>query len=463
MGIRNLNKFLKTFAPACKTTIPLTRLRGTRVAIDANNMLCSTMYTANKHTYDHQELKLNPYAHIDRGEADKEWYRQLLSTVQTYASYGITPIFVFDGKFCPGKAEERDKRRKERANVLRRTDELTEEIAAKPLLERTDEEITRLGNAKASSEVKVSLEQIETSKSLLRAVGVPVLTAMGDAEDLCVALSHAGHVSAVVSRDTDCYALGCSMTINGITKGSKGPNHTVDVTLYEKILEGLAMDRADFVDLCILSKCDYNRGVPNVGAVRAYKLMKECGGLEGAIAKYSGKYKFHDDEGMNMNLEFCRETIFSVKDVEDCLDPEHNRTLPNLNINKSALGVYAVKSYMRAHGVEEYVIRLSVAYNNILHSGSYGAEYILGKRIIPTNNRPSIEVCDKPVFQKAEELAKALGIAMGNGTQCSEGSARDPTASSRLGYNTVDVIRDMMAGMSPFSDACKTPEVTHFD
>lgn len=421
------------------------------MAIDANNLLCSTMYTANKNTYDHQELKLNPHAVIDRSEADREWYRQLLSTVQTYTSYGITPVFVFDGKHCPGKSETREKRRQDRANVLRRTEELTAEIAEKPLLERTDEEITRLGNAKSSSEVKVSQDQIEASKSLLRAVGVPVLTAMGDAEDLCVALSHIGKVSAVVSRDTDCYALGCNVTIGGITKGSRGPNHTVDVTLYDKILDGLNMSRSDFVDLCILSKCDYNRGVPNIGAVRAFKLMKECGGLEAMVTKYANRYKFNDSEGMNMNLAFCRDTIFSIKDVADCLDPDHGRILPSLNINKAALGVYAVKSYMRSHGVEEYVIRLSVAYNNIAHVGSYGSEYLLGNRLIPNNNRPSMDMYVLPNSQKAEKRLAAIGLL----------SSAKPDYESK--HNTVDVVRDMMARARAIpNEPDASSGITHF-
>lgn len=429
MGIHNLNKFIKAYAPAAQTTLPLTAFQGTRVAIDANNLLCSTMYAANVNTYDHQELKLNPHAMIDRTEADREWYRQLLSTVLTYTSYGITPVFVFDGKHCPGKAEVRDKRRIDRENTQRRTAELTAAIAEKPLLERTDEEIEKLGKAKSSVETKVSVDQINTSKALLRAVGVPVLTALGDGEDLCVALSHEQYVSAVVSRDTDCYALGCAITISGFSKGSRAPNHTVDVTLYEKILDGLKLDRPTFVDLCITGKCDYNRGVPKVGLIRAYDMIVKNGGLEAMIEANKNKYDFYGEEGMNLNLEFCRKQIFAVKRAKDCLDEEHAGVIPSLDLSKGNIATHQIKSYLRSHGVEDFVVRLSTSYRNVNHSGDYGAEYVLGKRIIPDNARPSMfEICLKPDPQKAEILR--------NG-RLSEGNAV-------AACKTVDVIRDMI-------------------
>ena len=429
MGIENLNKFLKVNAPNCQTTLALSRFRGTRVAIDANNLLCSKMYTANKGTCDLQQLKIDPFASIDRSEADKEWYRQLLYTVLTYTSYGITPIFVFDGKHLPAKAKTQNKRKQDRKENQRRAEELAQTIAKKSLLERTDEEIEKLGNAKSSSAVFITSEQMCTFKSILNMVGVPVITAKGDGEDLCVALAHAGKVSAVVSKDTDCFVLGCPITISGISKGSRSPNQTVDVTIYSKILEGLNIDRSTFIDLCILGKCDYNNGVPKIMLPTAFKLFKDHGCIENIMKYESYKYDFYGEDGMNVNLDFCRNTIFCIKSVEDCLDESHEGKLPNLDISKFALSHPQTRNYLRSLNIEDFMVRLTASYDNIKSCGDYGAEYVLGAGRLVPNNQHQLHY-DVFILPDKQEKRETLEL-------------RD-TDSITSGIETVNIVSDLV-------------------
>jgi flap endonuclease-1 len=65
---------------------------------------------------------------------------------------------------------------------------------------------------------------------------------------------------------------------------------------YQKALEGLGLDHAGFVDLCILLGCDYCDSVKGVGPKTALKLMKQYGSIE-EILKHidESKYKVPDN------------------------------------------------------------------------------------------------------------------------------------------------------------------------
>lgn len=405
MGIPKLNELIKKHAPGAKTTIPISKFRGTRIAIDANNLLCSKMYVANAQTCDLTALKIDPYAKIDRSEADRKWYENLLNMVVTLGGYGITPVFVFDGVHVPQKAKTQEKRIDDRKANQKRAAELAETIANTPLLERSDEDLEKLGKAKASSSMFLTTEQKQTFKTLLNMVGVPVLTARGEAEDLCCALSHAGKVSAVYSCDVDCFVLGACITISGITKGSRYPNQTFDVTLYDKILQGLNMDRKNFVDMCIFAGCDFNFGVPRVAVTMAYNYMKKHGSIEEVMNKE--KLDFHGNNGMNLNLEFCRK-MFRVKSVEECLGDSHENILPSLNIDKNALAHPHTRAFMRQLGIELYMTKLEATYVNIKGVGDRGAEYVLDSgRLVPSNqNLPFDIYIEKPDVDPREEESK---------------------------------------------------------
>lgn len=405
MGIPKLNELIKRYAPNAKTVIPVSKFRGTRIAIDANNLLCSKMYVANAQSCDLSLLKLDPFAKIDRTEADKKWYENLLNLVSLFSGYGITPVFVFDGVHVPEKAKTQEKRQIERKANQQRAVELAQTIANTPLLERSDEDLEKLGKAKASSSMFLTPELKQTFKTLLNMVGVPVITARGEAEDLCCALSHAGKVSAVYSCDVDCFVLGANITISGITKGSRYPNQTFDVTLYDKILEGLDMNRKTFVDMCIYGKTDFNRGVPGVAITTAYNDIKKYGSIEAVMANVNRD--FVGEDGKNLNLEFCR-NIFRIKPVSDCLADVHENTLPNLNIDRNSLAHPHTRTFLRQLGIELFMSKLEASYSNIKGADDRGAEYILDTgRLLPNNrNLPFDFYIQKPEKDPREEESK---------------------------------------------------------
>lgn len=404
MGIPKLNELIKRYAPNAKTTIPISKFSGTRIAIDANNLLCSKMYVANAQSCDLKALKIDPFAKIDRTEADRKWYENLLNLVLTFSGYGITPVFVFDGIHVPQKAKTQEKRSDDRKANQKRAAELAETIANTPLLERTDEDLEKLGKAKASSSMFLTTELKQSFKTLLNMVGVPVITAHGEAEDLCCMLSHNGLVSAVYSCDVDCFVLGAGITISGITKGSRFPNQTFDVTLYDRILQGLGMDRKTFVDMCIFSGCDFNRGVKGVAVITAYNDIKKYGSIEAVMANVDRDYLGED--GMNLNLEFCR-NIFRIKTIPECLADSHEGILPSLNIDRSALSHPHTRAYLRQLGIELYMAKLEASYSNIKGVGDRGAEYILGNRLLPNNqNLPFDFYIQKPEKDPREEEVK---------------------------------------------------------
>lgn len=45
------------------------------------------------------------------------------------------------------------------------------------------------------------------------------------------------------------------------------------------------MTQDQFIDFCILCGCDYTTKIKYIGPIKAYKMMKEEGSIEGVISK----------------------------------------------------------------------------------------------------------------------------------------------------------------------------------
>ena len=78
MGIKHLNKFIKTNCSDCLTTVSLSNLKDKEIAIDAS-------------------------IYLYRFRSEKCLIENIYLMVSLFKKYNITPIFVFDGKPPPEK------------------------------------------------------------------------------------------------------------------------------------------------------------------------------------------------------------------------------------------------------------------------------------------------------------------------------------------------------------------------
>ncbi|KAK8087528.1 DNA-repair protein rad2 [Apiospora hydei] len=145
--------------------------------------------------------------------------------------------------------------------------------------------------------VRVSREHNEECQRLLKLMGIPyIIIAPTEAEAQCAVLARAGKVYAAASEDMDTLCFDSPILLRHMTYSEQRKEPVQEIHL-EKVLEGLGMERKQFVDLCILLGCDYLDPVPKVGPSTALKLIREHGTLEKIVEwmKESGKYTIPED------------------------------------------------------------------------------------------------------------------------------------------------------------------------
>lgn len=188
---------------------------------------------------------------------------------------GIKPVYVFDGK-PPELKRETLREREERKQ------EADGELAA--AIESGDAEDIR----KASHRTVRATPQMNADvQELLRLLGVPVVLAPCEAEASCAALCKAGKVFATATEDMDALTFGSPKMLKNLfdTESSRTAQKrpVFELTL-SRILEQLDVSMETFIDFCILCGCDYCGTIRGVGPSTAFKLLKQHGSLEAAVA-----------------------------------------------------------------------------------------------------------------------------------------------------------------------------------
>lgn len=199
---------------------------------------------------------------------------------------GIKPVYVFDGKPPEMKGGELAKRLAQREKALKSAEELKETGTA--------EEVSKFERRT----VRVTREQNDEAKRLLKLMGIPYVEAPTEAEAQCAALAKGKKVFAAASEDMDTLTFGTTMLLRHLTAAeSRGlPVTEIDLSI---VLKSLELSHDEFIDLCILLGCDYCDSIKGVGPTTALKLIKEHRTLEKIVesitSKPGSKYKVPED------------------------------------------------------------------------------------------------------------------------------------------------------------------------
>ncbi|OKL63597.1 Flap endonuclease 1 [Talaromyces atroroseus] len=221
---------------------------------------------------------------------------------------GIKPVYVFDG--APPKMKG---------------GELAKRTARKREAHEAHEEAKETGTAEdmerySRRTVRVTREHNAECKKLLKLMGVPYIDAPTEAEAQCAVLARAGKVYGAASEDMDTLCFEAPILLRHLTFSEQRKEPIQEIHL-DKALEGLGMDRKQFIDLCILLGCDYLDPIPKVGPNTALKLIREHGSLEKVVEAIENdpkkKYTIPDD----WPYQEARELFFNP-DVRKADDPE---------------------------------------------------------------------------------------------------------------------------------------------
>lgn len=183
---------------------------------------------------------------------------------------GIKPLYVFDGKPPKLKSGELAKRFQRKAEANEGLEEAKETGTA--------EEVEKFSRRT----VRVTREHNQECQRLLKLMGIPFIVAPTEAEAQCAVLAKAGKVYAAASEDMDTLCFESPILLRHLTFSEQRKEPIQEIFL-DKVLEGLAMDRTQFVDLCILLGCDYLDPIPKVGPNTALKLIRDHGTLEKVV------------------------------------------------------------------------------------------------------------------------------------------------------------------------------------
>ena len=293
MGIKSLNTFLRDTCPHVFEDTHISEYGYKKVAIDVSLYLFV--------------LKAR---HSDPDNPAKEragWLSDFVKFVETLRRHELHCVFVYDavGISHPDKVDERQKRREERQKQEERIYKLLEALEhyrstgeVKQLLFEFSEKIgvkkrpSLLGGpSRAAFDAgaveyrvqkmrknmfRITREDFDLTKKLFEILSVPYITAPLEAETTCSDLCKRGVVDAVLSRDSDVIAYGTPVFLTTLDMRSGACKRV----RYEAVLEALNFTDKQFLDLCIMCGCDYNKNIFRVGPKTSYALLKKFGSIE---------------------------------------------------------------------------------------------------------------------------------------------------------------------------------------
>jgi len=174
--------------------------------------------------------------------------------------FGINPIYVFDGKPIALKQKELDRRRAIKEKAKREWDRAKAEG-------RTED---ARKHAKRTS--KMTPERIEDSKTLLKLMGLPVVSAPAEGEAQCALLVSRGDAFAAASQDYDSLLFGAARVVRGLTLSG---SFTPSIIELDEVFSTLGVDRKQLIDIALLVGTDFNDGVHGIGPKKGIKAVKE--------------------------------------------------------------------------------------------------------------------------------------------------------------------------------------------
>ena len=315
MGIRLLNKYIKTNCKNGVSVIKMEGLRGKYIAIDTSIYL---------YRFLQEEVLL-------------ENFYLLLSLLKFY---NITGIFVFDGK----PPEEKYKLIEKRKNVKEEAREKYRELELK-MNEINDNEYERGEKHALQNDlvelkkkfVKLERYHIDSIKKLITAFGESYIDAEGEADQLCAKLVIKKIAYACLSEDMDLFLYGCPRVLRYLSL----LNESMVLYNLSEILKELKISLSDFRQICVLSGTDYNNdknGLDLYKSVEFYKTYK-------------------NDEGNN-NIDFYTWLDNNMKGIINIIELYvinnmfllDNVNLKRYKINRSLIDKDNIKEIMKQDG-----------------------------------------------------------------------------------------------------------------
>jgi flap endonuclease-1 len=256
MGIKDLNKFLKKYNPSCLISTKISDYKNKTIAIDTSLIIYKYIAAMRKTGKDLTSPDGRITSHL----------LGILNLTTKLLNYKITPVFIFDGKPPAIKKNTLKKRydMKKLAEEKLENNELTPEQKISYFMQST----------------RITSDIINDAKELLETCGIPFVQAPEEADPQCVSLLENKLIYAVATEDMDLLTFKCERLLKNFF--SNKDDEIIEIN-YNKMIEGLKLDKGQFLDLCILLGCDYLPTLPGLGLVKSYSYIKKYKSIEKII------------------------------------------------------------------------------------------------------------------------------------------------------------------------------------
>ncbi|KAJ0013749.1 hypothetical protein Pint_21871 [Pistacia integerrima] len=276
MGIKGLTKLLADNAPKAMKEQKFESYFGRKIAIDASMSIYQFLIVVGRTG---TETLTN-----EAGEVTSHLQGMFTRTIRLLES-GMKPVYVFDGKPPDLKKQELAKRYSKRADA---TEDLAEAVEVHEYSVGNKEDIEKF----SKRTVKVTKQHNEDCKRLLRLMGVPVVEVslhmllLKQRPNVLHFVNQTRHVYAVASEDMDSLTFGAPRFLRHLMDPSskkKFLSWSLKLQSFFQILEELNLTMDQFIDLCILSGCDYCDSIRGIGGLTALKLIRQHGSIENIL------------------------------------------------------------------------------------------------------------------------------------------------------------------------------------
>lgn len=425
MGIKNLFSKINEYSPNSTKVKNVKEYSGSKIAIDAEILIYK--YKFNKYNVKdnknitseivnkitdkikkskNEEVDLKNLTTIDHSHS---YLYPLINTAVILLKNNITPVYVFDGKPHENKKEFcLSKRLKIKENNMKKINSINEEFKeAKEASDNNDANTDSVNETNIekivfdfNDESKIldfvdkilncqnkilSYEYRTEFKNVLKLLGLPIIYADSDAEQMCVELVHNGLCDYIYTEDSDALVYSIAKYTNapnanaeytnkhykpikilktfiknGGTGGTAGNTNNKKTEYFFTEIDSLKViydfnelfkfDSKKFIDFCILCGCDFCEKLPKIGPVKSLKIMTEHDSIEDYLTKNS--------VGAGLDSVFDYKTardIFNQKIsiTDECYYATNLQYIEISNIyefvNKTKININFINEYIKFH------------------------------------------------------------------------------------------------------------------
>ncbi|MEY3393456.1 MAG: hypothetical protein RL498_371 [Pseudomonadota bacterium] len=304
MGIKNLNKLLRSKCPQVFKKVHMSKYAYKKIAIDVSLFLCKF-----------------------KAINGDNWISSFVNLIALLRENDVHCVFIFDSGYPPEKINEKEERTLAREKTINRIAVLEKAIQkfdeSGEYDHILDEVYRKLDNnhfnfsnrhhnhfkmklirekvAKMKSNVfSISKNDFVLLQQLFNLLKVSYFLAPLEAETMCADMCKRKLVDAVLTEDTDALAYGCNVFLTKIDF----VNFTCIEINHCEMLQALKLSYDEFLDLCIMCGTDYNKNIPKIGFETAYKYimhyksienLKEKLGIDVSILKHEDSRRLFKD------------------------------------------------------------------------------------------------------------------------------------------------------------------------